>query len=169
MKERRLFTAATIYYTVYPNISLTLRQYSLLYVATLYADKQVIKEVTEIQFICSLKTMVCSSLLPFFFRLTLLSHPSLIYVALHACTQRHSSVLEKLHVSALNHFFLSQVVRHFNKTWLQMLLILDNTANLGSHAPQATLWITASLTHGFNVLHNDFIIYYVGFHKSDSP
>lgn len=50
-----------------------------------------------------------------------------------------------------------------------MLLILDNTANLGSHAPQATLWITASLTHGFNVLHDDFIIYYVGFHESVSP
>lgn len=44
MKERRLFTAATIYYTVYPNISLTLRQCSLLYVATLYADKQVINQ-----------------------------------------------------------------------------------------------------------------------------
>lgn len=44
MKERRLFTAATIYYTVDPNISLTLRQCSLLCVATMYADKQVINQ-----------------------------------------------------------------------------------------------------------------------------
>lgn len=159
MKERRLFTAATIYYTVYPNISLTLRQYSLLYVATLYADKQVINQRSYrnsvyLQFENHGLFISSAFLLP--------AHPFISPFS-------HSSVLEKLHVSALNHFFLSQVVRHFNKTWLQMLLILDNTANLGSHAPQATLWITASLTHGFNVLHNDFIIYYVGFHKSDSP
>lgn len=69
------------------------------------------------------------------FSLTFLFFLSLTLLCIHTHTQRHSRVLETLHVSASNDYFAVELAATAIKSQLQPLPLLDNTAHLDIYKP----------------------------------